>query len=175
MLGYGEKLPDEIFAFDETKLYIDTSACSLSGAQVEAQLQAYKIDVEMVCANGVLAMTGAGDSIESIGAFAEALLAIEQTCRLTARPASPAFHLPSLVCAPEQALEQVYELNNLQDAVGKVSAEYVWAYPPGIPLLIPGERIDASFAEAAKQYAESGIRLRKSRSKENDEIAVIAS
>ncbi len=173
--GYGRALPEAVFAFDETKLYISTLNCNLTGAQLAARLSEYKIDVEMVCANGVLAMTGAGDSIESVGAFAEALLEIDQTCNAAQKAPVTLCDVPELATAPEQALEAAFEVKSVRDSIGAVSAEYVWAYPPGIPLLIPGERIGAAFAACAEQLAASGIALHKSRSAENDEIAVIRS
>lgn len=175
VLGHGNPLPKEVFAFDETKLYVSTHGCDLTGAELEVKLSAYKIDLEMACQNGILAMTGAGDSIESVGVFAEALLAIEQDCRKVSKPETEQLGLPRHVLSSEFVLEQDYSLCAIQDSIGKVCAEYVWAYPPGIPLLIPGERIEASIAYALQQYEQYGIRLHKSRSEEKSEIAVIAS
>ena len=50
--------------------------------------------------------------------------------------------IPRLDLLPEQALEAEFELIDPKEAKGRLSAEYIWAYPPGIPLLIPGERIE---------------------------------
>ncbi len=175
VLGHGNPLPREVFAFDETKLYVSTHGCNLTGPALEAQLSEYNIDLEMACQNGILAMTGAGDTIESVGAFAEALLAIEQTCRAASKAEVKQPGLPRQVFSPEFVLEQEFLLCDMQNSIGKVCAEYVWAYPPGIPLLIPGERIEASLVYALQQYKQYGIRLHKSRSAEKSEIAVIAS
>lgn len=174
-LGYSQPLPETVFAFDETKLYISTQHCNLTGAQLAARLSEYKIDVEMICANGVLAMTGAGDSIESVGAFAEALLEIDRDCFDEEKPAPVLCGVPELITAPEQALEAKFDIKSIEESIGAVSAEYVWAYPPGIPLLVPGERISEAFAACAEQLKNSGVALCKSRSRENDEIARIAS
>ncbi len=175
VFGYAGALPEGVFAFDETKLYISTHGCDLTGVQLAERLDAYKIDVEMVTAQGVLAMTGAGDSMESIGVLAEALVEIDAACSIAKKQEIPGFILPELVCAPEQALEAAFETKALRECVGAVSAEYVWAYPPGIPLLIPGERISMEFVSVAENYARNGVALHQSRSKENGEIAVIAS
>ena len=175
VFGYEGDLPKEAFAFDETKLYISTHGCDLTGPQLAEKLEEYKIDVEMVTAQGVLAMTGAGDSIESIGVLAEALVQIDAGCSFAQKKDLPGLVLPVLACAPEQALEAEFAVFTVQDSIGKVSAEYVWAYPPGIPLLIPGERISAEFVSSVNWLLENGVDLHKSRSKENDEIAVIAS
>ena len=48
----------------------------------------------------------------------------------------------------EVALNCPSELIDIKDSMGKIAAEYVWAYPPGIPLLVPGQRITEEFANA---------------------------
>ncbi len=171
VLGYGA-LPEQVFAFDRTKLFISTAGTNLTGAELAERLAAYRIDLEMVCRDGVLAMTGAGDTIESVSVLAEALAEIDATCLPTNKEVQPAYSIPELVCAPEQAMEAACALVPIAESIGHISAEYVWAYPPGIPLLIPGERISEAFV---KQYSEGGAELHKSRSTENGEIAVIAS
>ena len=48
----------------------------------------------------------------------------------------------------------------LVQAAGRTAAEYVWAYPPGVPLLAPGEEVTPDFVAAAAALAASGTRLR---------------
>ena len=45
------------------------------------------------------------------------------------------------------------------EAVGKVCGEYIWAYPPGIPLLVPGEEVTEGFVRFARQATERGVTL----------------
>ena len=47
----------------------------------------------------------------------------------------------------------------MENAMGKVSLSYLWAYPPGIPLLVPGERVDETAVEIAAAYQRAGIPL----------------
>lgn len=175
VLGYGDGLPAQVYAFDQSKLYISTLGCDLNGPQLAQRLSEYKIDVEMVCAEGVLAMTGAGDSIESIGAFAEALLEIDRACISADKTAAQVPALPETVVLPEAALEAEFACRTLSQSADAVCAEYIWAYPPGIPILIPGERITKAHIAYMSDLEQNGIELHKSRSEKNDEIAVIAS
>ena len=62
----------------------------------------------------------------------------------------------------------------LAQAAGRVAAEYLWAYPPGVPLIAPGERIPAGFAAAAAALESSGTRLRHTGATLPDQISVLA-
>ncbi len=174
VLGCGT-LPENVFAFDQTKLYISTAGTNITGPMLAEMLKVYRIDLEMVCCDGVLAMTGAGDSIESIGVLAEALVEIDAQLLPAASEECAPYAVPTLLRSPEQAQEAAFEMRGIQGSIGCISAEYVWAYPPGIPLLIPGERIEEAFVQTAAAMERAGIALCKSRTKENDKIAVIAS
>lgn len=68
--------------------------------------------------------------------------------------------LPERVMTIAQALRMAREAVPFAEAVGRVAAQYAWAYPPGVPLIAPGERVDGRFVAEAKRYAEAGIPLR---------------
>ena len=68
----------------------------------------------------------------------------------------------SLAEAAERALHGECRKISLAEAEGRISAEYVMAYPPGIPLLIPGERIRAEDIRAIRQLAGGGGRIQRS-------------
>ena len=59
-----------------------------------------------------------------------------------------------------QARGRRYERVLLADSEGCVSAEYVWLYPPGIPLLVPGERVTKELLAALSAYRRSGLSLK---------------
>ena len=58
-----------------------------------------------------------------------------------------------------EALERPCEETPLADCEGRVCAEYVWAYPPGIPLIVPGERVDRIFLSCCARLTRQGVRL----------------
>ena len=132
----------EMFLHDPSKLIISTVGTNITGQMLSKELQKRNLQLEMDTPSYALAMTGLGDTHKTMHALASALLEIDQSCF-----PSPCYQLPPLpidsemAMLPERAMEQDFELVPPQKAIGRISAEYVWAYPPGIPLLIPGERI----------------------------------
>ncbi len=131
-----------VFAYDRSKIYVSARGASADGAALAASLRAHGIEPEMVTADGVLCMTGAGDTKESLAALADALCAIDAQIHAESVVESlPSISVPPLVIDPEEALASAWESVPVAEAIGHTAAEYVWAYPPGIPLVIPGEMI----------------------------------
>lgn len=142
----------KMFYHDPGKVVISTADTDLTGEALAGELRKRRIEPELAAPAYVLAMTGMGDTPKTMHRLASALLDIDRSC-------SPAFlprpslcpSCPELALLPERAMEQEFELIPLGAAAGRISAEYVWAYPPGVPLIIPGERIPRhlSFGQAS--------------------------
>lgn len=151
-----------IFAFDPSKLLVSGQGTCHTGASLaEALRSRFGFETEMACGENLLAMTSPADSGEALAAFAEALLALDRECE--AAPASAASLLPPpgpARCTIAAALDAPAEAVPAGQALGRVAAEYVWAYPPGVPLLAPGEEITAAFLESAAALEAQGTRLR---------------
>ena len=139
-----------VFAYDPSKIYVSAVASSMSGAAVAEFFRRRNIEPEMTARDGVLLMTGAGDTPERMSALAAAIREADAFCSFD--PPRTRIPLPALSgeteISPEQALEREWEFVHTSRAVGRVAAEYVWAYPPGIPILIPGQRIPAGLLAA---------------------------
>ncbi|MFR9207244.1 MAG: hypothetical protein ACLVKR_02495 [Lachnospiraceae bacterium] len=91
-----------------------------------------------------------------------ALLSIDE--RLAPAPAKAILPAPRLVsekCAKEAVLADETNIKavSLKEAGGELSAEYVFAYPPGIPLIVPGERIDNNIVNYLNDIQERGTAL----------------
>ena len=125
-------------------------------ALLEILRHKFKIELEMSCGCCALAMTGAGDTPESMISFAQALLMIDRDSEgsETKQNVSMITEIPKRNCCVSDALRFEKTLMNTKDAEGRTSAEYVWAYPPGVPLLIPGEEISGQFIA----FAESSLK-----------------
>ena len=128
----------EQFLRDPSKIVI----LSKNGIRLGEELRKRRIEPELIAPSFVLTMTGMGDTPKTLQALADALLEIDDLAFHKAKEEPFVPRLPRLVMLPEHALEQEFKLVPPNEAGGRISAEYVWAYPPGIPLLIPGERIE---------------------------------
>ena len=130
---------------EPSKLLISTAGTSLSGpALAEALRSRFSIEVEMCTGDTVLAMTGLGDTPEALHRLARALLTLDG--EISAGPPPEYAPLP----IPEKRLE-MFEASRLptefvpiEDCAGRIAGDYLWAYPPGIPLVVPGEIISAN-------------------------------
>ena len=66
--------------------------------------------------------------------------------------------LPEAVFSPKDALGLRAESVPVSASEGRVSADYAWAYPPGIPMLVPGERIPTGFARQWSDLRKCGAK-----------------
>jgi len=132
---------------DVTKLTITVSDLGLSGYHVSQMLNTrFGIQVEMADPFHVLVIVSIGDRQDDLNRLVEALRQISAETGLqgTLLPLDKV-HPPKLtnrfVMTPREAFYSDTDLVNIDQATGRVAAEIVTVYPPGIPLLVPGEDI----------------------------------
>ena len=146
---------------EPSKLVIDTSRAGISGFELARRLRAENVELEMASLRYAVAMTGAGDTRETLRAFLNALMRVD---RALSAPAPCLPSLPVLPCAarvlsPKAALCAPSERVSAREAEGRVSAGYAWAYPPGVPMLVPGERVPEGFAACWEAWKAAGAKL----------------
>ncbi|MBP1758251.1 MAG: speA, partial [Firmicutes bacterium] len=170
----GEKLP-EVFALDPSKIVISTAGLSLPGPRLmELLAEDYGLQLEMSLEGYAIAMTGMGDREETLERLAKALLELEACRVLSAEEHQNGVPpLPRRACSLEEAMEGAWGLVSFDEAVGRISAAYLWAYPPGVPLVIPGEIIDSQLIEALGRMNHAGVNLIASRGEVKDGLAVL--
>ena len=159
-----EKHPG-FFAFDPGKLVIITGKTALSGKSLTERLRAeYKIELEMAAPGYAVAMTSICDSRDGFCRLAEVLRAIDADVQPTAAAGVPdCFLLPVQAITPGDALLCGGEFVPLNEAAGRISLEYVRAYPPGIPVITPGEIIDADVISYITRLAGADINLKSTK------------
>ena len=135
---------DTVYKLDPSKIVISSAGCGISGAELmEVFRNKFNIELEMAGVDYVVAMTGMGDTEETLRRLAQAVCDADRMCRRCGDIPSPhGFALPERRMTAHEAIAASGEFCRVADALGRVSAEYVWAYPPGVPLLVPGEVID---------------------------------
>ncbi len=118
--------------------------------------QDYRFELEMYGSDYVLAMTSCMDTKEVLNGLAEALITIDKGMDISAKcDAKPRQNVDFLRhhekrTEPFEAVKNVKSIP-IEDAIGKVAGEAVTAYPPGIPIIIPGEVIDKRDIELLKE------------------------
>lgn len=166
----------DIFEFDKSKIVISTIGTNLNGAELAQILRdEYKIEIEMASIDYIIAMTGLGDTEDSILKLANAILKIDGKCTSFAnRTVNNVLHtLPQIKCSINKALSMPSKTVNINDTIGKTIGEYIWAYPPGVPIIIPGEEIDSNIVNTLKTLCQNGVNLKSTSGGVPDLIKVI--
>ena len=150
---------------DYGKIVILTQKTNLKGKDLMKILRdQYHIELEMASIDYAIAMTSICDKEESFERLAKALQEIDQVCIGKAQEKRTLFlgrTIPTRKMSIRKALQEgKNELIDFEKAKGKVLGEYVWIYPPGIPLMIPGEMITQEEINLLKQLKDSKIEVR---------------
>ena len=168
VLCHGDDSPamhPTFFDFDQGKILISAQGTGLTGQELSETLRSdHHIEMEMAYGDHALAMTSVCDTGAAMDALADALLAIDRTLSSkagehTSNSVTLIFALPEKHCEIWQALESKKNTCPMEGAIGQTAAEYVWAYPPGIPLLVPGERISDEFIRQVHTLLEKGTKV----------------
>ncbi len=147
---------------EPTKLVALLAGTGAHGNQVEADLIAAGMPVEMGDRDTIIAIPTIADDEERIAKFVETLIASVEKRRGQPRHPQPAAAWtvqPQTVLAPREAFFAANETVPADVAIGRVSAELIAPYPPGVPVLAPGELITAAAVAALREVAADGGRI----------------
>lgn len=149
------------FAFDLCKLPVHTRAMGLSGIEVYDLLRdEYDIQIEFGDLHNFLAILSVGDRQVGIERLIAALADIYY--RYACEPATDLVNeyiSPQVAMTPAEAFYAPAEALPLDRCLGKIAAESVMCYPPGIPILAPGERVTEEALEYIRYAKEKGSRM----------------
>ena len=139
---------------DVGKISISTRNTTFTGASLaEALRERFGIEPEMVHSDYLLCMTSICDTAENLAALSRAIMALDAEAEYAEGKAYPSF-ITELPPAEIPLAEAVW--SDIPDG-GEVSNAYVWVYPPGVPLLLPGERITDEIKNHLDMLKNSGI------------------
>lgn len=165
--------------FDPLKLVVDTSGLGLRGQEAERLLRdRLAIAPDASDLRGVVCMVTIGDTRDSIDQFVGAFAALcaQQPARPAARALPPPWHtgsIPAQVLSPREAFFAPSRAVRLRDAVGEVAAELVVPYPPGIPVLVPGEVIGPEVVDHLLACRNAGVHICGPADPALDRVAVV--
>ncbi|MGE4282426.1 MAG: aminotransferase class I/II-fold pyridoxal phosphate-dependent enzyme [Clostridia bacterium] len=163
--------------FDETKLGINVRKLGYTGYEIEKKLRAqYNIQIEMSDLYNILAIITIGDTKEDLQALVNALKDISVKTEVReVKNATRVPHNPRLIVSPRDAFYSHKKSVRLEDAAGEISAEMIMAYPPGIPVICPGEKITKDIIEYVNILKEEHCQLQGTADPYVDYIRVLGS
>jgi arginine/lysine/ornithine decarboxylase len=167
---------DKIFDLDPSKITISVRDTELSGHQLfEILREKYHIVLEMEAPDYVLGMTGIGDTGEGLNRLSEALLEIDDTLTPSGKKEKRQERIfkPERVMILQKALEQKTEQVKLTNSSNRITAAFISPFPPGSPLLAPGERITGQILREIQWLQQEEITITGITGEQKDEIEVI--
>jgi arginine decarboxylase len=143
---------------DRTRLTITVSGLGITGfAADEILSEQYGVICELPSLRHLTFIFSIGTMIVDCDRLLDAITQLAQTSfPKHSLPVSTDFPLPETVISPREAFFAVTETVAIAQAIGRVSAELICPYPPGIPVLLPGERITEAAIEHLQQVLRSG-------------------
>lgn len=148
------------FAFDKGKIVITTENTNLSGIELQKVLrEKYLIETEMASAQYIIGMTGIYDTDIGFEKLISALFEIEKELSLDKKEIFSLNYIPKIREIPGQVEYMKKELVDIEKAVGRISAEYIYAYPPGIPIVAAGENFDENVLDTIKFLLKKGVNV----------------
>jgi len=147
---------------EPAKLVVLLAGTGAHGYAIEADLVAAGMPVESADRDTVIPIVTIADDEHHVAAFTDELIASIERHRGTPRAPSAAAAwavVPETVLSPREAFFAVSRTVTASDAVGRVSAELIAPYPPGVPVLAPGELITAEAVESLREVQADGGRI----------------
>ena len=175
--AYGKDIVNgsSIFDYDVTKLSVYTRDMGLTGIEVYDLLRdEYDIQIEFGDIGNILAYISIGDRIQDIERLVGAL---EDIKRLYSRPVSrlhnAEYIAPIVAATPQKAFYSDKQLIPIRESAGRICGEFVMCYPPGIPILAPGEQITEEIIDYILYAKEKGCSMQGPEDPEIEKLNVL--
>ena len=152
---------DSVYDFDVTKLSVNTLDVGLAGIEVYDLLRdEYDIQIEFGDLGNILAYVSVGDRPREIERLVSALSEVRRRFgRSKADLMTQEYIDPQVAVSPQDAFYAPKESLPLRETAGRVCSEFVMCYPPGIPILAPGERITDQILDYIEYAKEKGCSM----------------
>lgn len=163
---------NEVFSFDKTRIVF--SVKGMSGFYLlEILFEKYNICCEMADNYNVVSIIGSSDSYEDADRLINAVKEIAATVNSGKIKEFSLPPMPPMAMTPRKAFFAKSTRTNFKDSVGKVSAEMIAPYPPGIPVIYPGEFITEEIYEFISEAIKDGRHIHGFSDKSMETIKII--
>lgn len=161
----GVKVAPSRITNDPTKILFNLNEIGLSGLEVETRLRYdYNIQVELSDYYNVLALITIGDTEQSVESF---LAAVDDLVRrFSGNKPLPKLSVPYYLAIPQKvfsmrrAICNQSEMTALSQAENRIAADFLIPYPPGVPVIVPGEVISSDLIDYLKSCYKNGWEVR---------------
>ncbi|MCR5283449.1 MAG: aminotransferase class I/II-fold pyridoxal phosphate-dependent enzyme [Lachnospiraceae bacterium] len=175
--AYGRELIDgkDVYDFDETKLLVYTRDIGLTGIEVYDLLRdEYDIQIEFGDIGNILAYISIGDRQQDIERLVGALEDIKFSFSKEAEHIEVGdFIQPEMVRSPRESFYAKKEQIPITKAAGRISGEMLMCYPPGIPILTPGELVTEEIVTYIEFAREKGCSLQGTIDSDAEKLCVL--
>ncbi|WP_446686372.1 aminotransferase class I/II-fold pyridoxal phosphate-dependent enzyme [Paenibacillus foliorum] len=177
---FGEEIlgTEATYDYDPTKVNIHVRHLGITGYDAENWLREhYNIEVELSDMYNILCLFTPGDTHENVDTLLNALRELSSQ-NYNIRPATDLVikvpKIPQLTLTPRDAFYGDTEVIPFKESADRIIAEFIYVYPPGIPILLPGEVISQDLIDYITEHVEVGLPVKgpEDRSIENVKVIV---
>ena len=146
---------------DRSKILISTKNTNINGNDLLNLLKKENIEIEMAYPSYALLIASIYDSKDGFDRLKKSLTKIDESLKPAQNIINFSYAIPEKKYQIYEALEKGRHLYDLDKSLGKISADFIYAYPPGIPLISPGEIIDQDILDNINRLKANGISINK--------------
>jgi lysine decarboxylase len=148
--------------FDPVKIVLRANVLGVSGVDVEKELQKVNIRVEMADQDTIVFLATLADNSEDYSVLSGALVQILNALKTTPRPTQTSLSwsiVPTVALSMRDAYFADTEFVSASHAIGRVSADLIAPYPPGVAVVAPGEVLTAEIVTGLSVTQKAGVRI----------------
>ncbi|MDF2657620.1 MAG: speA [Paenibacillus sp.] len=160
---FGEEIlgTEATFDYDPTKVTVHVRHLGITGYDAENWLrEKYNLEIEMSDMYNILCLVTPGDTQENVDILIQALAELSKETHNVNQSNELVIHIPEipqLSLTPRDAFYGDTEIVPFKESAGRIMAEFIYVYPPGIPILLPGEVISQDNIDYIVDHLEVGL------------------
>jgi len=148
--------------FDPVKIVLRANVLGVSGVDVEKELQKVNIRVEMADQDTIVFLATLADNTHDFSVLSDALVPILKTLQNSPRPTQTSLSwsiVPTVAVSMRDAYFADTEVVSAEKAIGRVSADLIAPYPPGVAVVAPGELLTEAIVSGLSETQRAGVRI----------------
>ncbi|MGO4542289.1 aminotransferase class I/II-fold pyridoxal phosphate-dependent enzyme, partial [Paenibacillus sp. 2TAB19] len=177
--SFGEEIlgGEATYDYDPTKVCIHVRHLGITGYETENWLRDnYNVEIELSDMYNILCLVTPGDTSDSVSKLIEALRGLSDKFHEGAEARELVVKIPDipqLSLTPRDAFYAETEVIPFKESAGRIIAEFIYVYPPGIPILLPGEVISQKNIDYIIDHVEVGLPVKGPEDRSIEYVKVI--